>query len=135
MRFVSAFVVPAITGAMSGIVAAFVQANRQLVGSVTVHYGVVLALATLIAIQLVVVRDYETRIAGFGFLVGWLVVTVIMATETFGGDLAISNNGWAKVYVFGGTIVLSMVASLPPLRHPSDRTSDVIETEQSGIDA
>jgi Family of unknown function (DUF6113) len=103
-----------------GVVAAFVQADRLVVGSLVLPWGLVLVLGTL----LLAVRGsawwVRSRAGGWAFFVGWLAATVALATEWPSGDLAISGGGRQMAYLFGGVVLGAAAATVPLIERPDE---------------
>lgn len=104
------------TGVAAAVVAAFVHADRLLLFGVLVPYGLVLAL-TLVVLALVWInRLCQTRFAGMGFVLAWVLVTLRLAIETSGGDLVFTVTWYSTTYILAGAIGLAMAATLPVLK-------------------
>jgi len=101
-------------GAMFAAIAGFVAADRFQVGPVTVPWGLVLVLATLVAVLRALALITGSRLAPWAFGVGWLAVTYVFSTPSAGGDLVLSDSTRSVVYLFGGVIAVGVVAMLPP---------------------
>lgn len=100
-------------GLALGVVGAFVQADRLVVGSIALPWGTAIVLVALV----VCVRGgawwVMTRWGGAAVAVGWLVATVALATTSPSGDLAISAGGRQMVYLFGGVVLATAAVTVP----------------------
>lgn len=107
-------------GGLVGLLGAFVQADRLLVGTTAVPWGVVLALVTLVLSVRGAAWAVLTRLGGVALFAGWLVVTVLLATESPSGDLAMSGGGRQMTYLLAGVVLGAAAATVPlvPRRPP-----------------
>jgi hypothetical protein len=110
-----------VLGLAIGLTGAFVQAGRTVVdtpwGVLVVPWGVPLVWVALIAAVRGGVWGVGTRWAGWAVLLGWILTTVALSTESPSGDLALSGGTRQMVYLLGGVILASAAASLPlPVR-------------------
>ncbi len=103
----------AVGGVVLGLFGGFLQAWTVTVGGIAVPVGLILVLATLVAVVRALVHAFSTRRAGVAFFAGWVIVSVVLAVPTPGGDIVIALNTLALVYLFGGVIIGSMAANLP----------------------
>lgn len=104
-------------GAVLGVAGAFVQAHRGVLevpwGVLVVPWGVPLVWLALLAGIRGGAWLVRTRWGGWSVMVGWLVATVALATESPSGDLALSGGGRQMTYLLGGVVLASAAASLP----------------------
>ena len=112
-------VVLAVAGVVLALFGGFLQAWTVAVAGWSVPVGLVLTLATLVVTIRALVHTFQTRRAGVAFFVGWVVVSVLLALPTPGGDIVIAANTLALVYLFGGVVVGSMAANLPVRLRPA----------------
>jgi hypothetical protein len=117
-RFVAVFL-GMITGLAAAIVAAFVHADRVKVFGTMIPYGLVMALALVLLSLIWVNRICQTRFAGIGFVLSWVLVTLRLAIETAGGDLVFMVAWYSTAYILAGAISLAMAATLPVLKRKS----------------
>lgn len=101
-------------GVLFGAIAGFVAADRHEIGSVTVPWGLVLVLVTLMAVLRALALMTRSRLAPWAFGVGWLAITYVYSTPSAGGDLVLSDSTRSVVYLFGGVIAVGVIAMLPP---------------------
>ena len=96
--------------------AGFVQGDRFHLGTQPIYYGVALAVAMLMGVLLWLNRFFQSRFAGLGMLLAWVVTTWQLATTTFGGDLALSPSTNANAYLVGGSLCIGIAAAAPIMR-------------------
>ena len=132
---------PFILGFGSGVIisafAGFVHADRIRlnVNGTEIHYGVVLALAIVVMSLLWLNRHFQTRFAGLGFLLAWVLVTLRMGISTSGGDLAFMVAWYSTAYIITGAIVLATAATMPILRLSSEPHGEAIHDVSPVISA
>ena len=105
-----------IAGLIMGLACAFIQAERTIIGDITIPYGFVLALSIIVLMQLWLARALQSRLAAIGLALGWVVVTLILGGLLHKNEVVITSTWYSKVYVFGGAIILGMVSALPALK-------------------
>lgn len=118
----------ALIGLAIGIAGGFVQADRWVVaapwGVLAVPWGMVLVLATL----MVVIRGacwlVLTRWGGGVLFAGWVLGTLMMASQSPSGDLAISAGGRQWTYLLAGVVLGSAAVTLPVVEHLWSRRGD-----------
>lgn len=106
-----------VIGVSTGLLGAFVQAARWVTGwpwgQLVIPWGLVLVFLIL----LVLIRGgaylVRSRLGAWTMLAGWLVGTIVMSTESPSGDLALSGGVRQWVYLLGGVILGSAVATFP----------------------
>ena len=101
-------------GLLLGTAGAFVQADRLLVGGTAVPWGVVLVLVTLVLAVRGGAWLVRTRWGGAAVGVGWLAATLLFATSSPSGDIAITDGGRQLAYLALG-VLLATIAALIPL--------------------
>lgn len=105
-------------GVILGLFGGFLQAWTVAVGGVAVPIGLILVLATLLASIRALIHAFDKRRAGVMFFLGWVIVSVILALPTSGGDIVIARDGLAIAYLAIGVIVGSAAANLPARLRP-----------------
>jgi len=121
-----------IAGLVIGLMGAFVQAHRSVLvlgdRYMVLPWGVVIVLAVLVVAIRGVTLGSKSRWSGWLLLAGWIAMTVFLASETAGGDIAISSGFRQWAYLLVGTVIGSAVATLPgrPLRPTSVRDLDAV---------
>lgn len=119
----------AVIGLVVATIAAFVHADRISIFGVLIPYGLFLALA-LVVLSLIWINRYcQTRFAGMGFVLAWVLVTLRLAIETEGGDLVFMVAWYSTTYILAGAISLAMVATLPVLKPKSRHVRGDSETQ------
>ncbi len=109
-------------GLLIGLLGAFVQAHRSILifsdRYLVIPWGVLIVLGVLIASIRGVALASSSRAAAWLVVAGWIVVTILLASETAGGDIAVSSGARQWAYLLGGAILGSAAATLParPLR-------------------
>lgn len=104
-------------GLLIGTLGAFVQAARWVGevpwGVIVVPWGIVVVWIALIAAIRGGTWLIRTRWGSWAVLLGWLAATLIFATESPSGDLALSGGGRQMTYLLGGVILGSAAATFP----------------------
>ena len=106
------------SGVIISAFAGFVHADRVRVGSTAIHYGLVLSLAIVVMSLRWLNRACQTRFAGLGFLLAWVLVTLRLAITTSGGDLVLMVAWYSTAYIIAGAIMLATAATMPVMRRP-----------------
>ncbi len=115
-------------GFLAGILAAFVRADHFRIHGTSIPYGIVLALATVLSLQLWLTRHFQARIVSITYAVGWIAATIYLGSASGTTDLALPSNSLAAAYVLLGAIGVSMFAALPVLR-PVDFHANIDRTD------
>ena len=104
-------------GLLIGLLGAFVQAHRSILifsdRYLIIPWGVLIVLGVLIASIRGVALGSSSRAAAWLVMAGWIVVTIFLASETVGGDIAVSSGARQWAYLLGGAILGSAAATLP----------------------
>ncbi len=100
-------------GVVVGVVGAFVQAQRALVGPVSVPWGLALTWLVLLVLVRGAAWAAGSRWGSWALVVGWLAATVALTAESPSGDIAISGGTRQLVYLLGGVVLASAAATLP----------------------
>jgi len=116
VKKLSALLVGLMAGIPISVCAGFVQGDRTPLNGHTVYYGVPLAIVIIAAALLWLNRFFQSRFAGVGVLVAWMIVTWQLATETSGGDLALVPASHSHVYIIAGSVCLGIATTWPVLR-------------------
>ena len=111
-----AFTAGFMAGVFGSTLAGFVHADRRIVQSQLIYFGVPLAIAILVGLLLLLNRYFQTRLAGLGFLLAWIVVTCKLAVESSDGDIILSYTTFTSAYLVGAAVLLGIASSLRPLR-------------------
>ena len=105
-------------GALVGAGAAFVHADRTKVAGFNVPYGVVLAVTTILVVQLWLTRNFQSRSCAVGYALGWVAITIVLALIPTARDLVLPNQTRTWAYLGLGAVVVAMGISLPVMRRP-----------------
>ena len=102
-------------GLVIGVAGAFVQAHRIVLplGDLAIPWGIVVVWVALLAGVRAGAWALHSRGGAWGVLAGWLAATILLATESPSGDLALSGGTRQLVYLFGGVVLGSAAATLP----------------------
>ena len=106
-----------LVGVAVGLLGAFVQAARWATawpwGQLVIPWGLVMVLILL----LVLIRGgawlVRSRFGAWALLLGWLMGTIVMSTQSRSGDLALAGGARQWVYLLGGVILGSVAAAFP----------------------
>lgn len=112
-------------GLVIGVVGGFVQSMRWVtpLAGLALPWGAVLATATALLAVRAAVWLLRRRSAGWVTLTGWVVGTLVVATRSPSGDLALSAGTRQWAYVLA-VVVLGAAASTFPIRDESSLTID-----------
>jgi len=105
-----------IIGLAAGIVGAFLQAARLLVGGWTIPWGLLVTLVALVVLIRGVLEVTSSRWGGWLVFAGWLIATIIFAAEMPSGAVVISAGDRQMAYLVAGVIVGAAAATIPPLQ-------------------
>ena len=112
------FILGGIAGLVLGVIGAFVQADRTVISNRTIPFGFVLAILFIALTQIWLGRAFQSRLAPIGVVVGWAIVTIVLAGLNERGTAIITAAWYSKVYVFGGAVIFGMVSAFPVLQLP-----------------
>ncbi|MDA3022102.1 MAG: DUF6113 family protein [Actinomycetota bacterium] len=112
-----------VIGLATGLLGAFVQANRLVTtwpwGQLVVPWGV----ALVVLLLLILIRGgawlVRSRLGAWAVLTGWLSGTILMSTQSPSGDLALAGGTQQWVYLLGGVILGSAAATFPVIESQS----------------
>lgn len=104
-------------GVAVGLLGAFVQAARWVTawpwGQLVIPWGLVMVLILLLALIRGGAWLVRSRFGAWALLVGWLMGTIVMSTQSRSGDLALAGGTRQWVYLLGGVILGSVAAAFP----------------------
>ncbi|MBU6244594.1 MAG: hypothetical protein KGP12_05200 [Actinomycetales bacterium] len=110
-----------LVGLAVGIMGGFVQADRWVVaapwGVLAVPWGMVIVLFALVAAIRGACWLVRTRWGGGVLFAGWVTGTLMMASQTPSGDLAISAGGRQWTYLLAGVVLGSASVTIPVVEH------------------
>lgn len=105
-------------GAALGLVGAFLQAADVTIGSVSLPIWAVIVLAAMAVTTRAITTSYGSRKPAVVWFLGWLLATLILAMTLPGGDQVIADGTAQLIYLFGGVVLGSAVASIPAQLRP-----------------
>jgi len=111
-------------GLLVGLVGAYVQAIRYIWdspwGYVVIPWGALLVMLVLVLTVRGAAWLAMTRWSGWAAFLGWLVMTLVLSSESPGGSVALSGGGRQLFYLIGGVVIATATATVPvPLRRRS----------------
>lgn len=99
-------------GIVVSIVGGFLQAATTKI-YITIPWGIALYTFILLFVIRYVRLNTKSRISVVTFGLGWLGIALIMSTKLTAGDLVLTNNLLAKIYLLGSVIILGAMGTLP----------------------
>jgi hypothetical protein len=114
-------VIGLLVGMLVGLAGAYVQAIRYIWdspwGYVVIPWGALLVMLVLVLTVRGAAWLAMTRWSGWAAFVGWLVMTLVLSSESPGGSVALSGGGRQLFYLIGGVVIATATATIPvPLR-------------------
>lgn len=105
-----------IGGAVVGLLGTVAQQGVFYLGSFPLPWGLVLAIALVIAYVVGLRLYFESRWPSIVGLVGILVVTLVLLGETAGGSILIPANLWGTIWSGAPGIIGAIVVAWPRLK-------------------
>jgi hypothetical protein len=99
-------------GIAVSIVGGFLQAATSKV-FITIPWGILLYLFIFLYSIRYVRLNTDSRVFVISYGIGWLSIALLMSTKLLAGDLVLTNNLLAKIYLLGSVIILGAMTSLP----------------------
>jgi type IV secretory pathway VirB3-like protein len=99
-------------GIAVSIVGGFLQAATSKI-FITIPWGILLYLFIFLYSIRYIRTTTDSRIFVITYGVGWLSIALLMSTKLLAGDLVLTNNLLAKIYLLGSVIILGAMSSLP----------------------
>ena len=99
-------------GIAVSIVGGFLQAATSKI-FITIPWGILLYLFIFLYSIRHIRLATDSRIFVITYGVGWLSIALLMSTKLLAGDLVLTNNLLAKIYLLGSVIILGAMSSLP----------------------
>jgi hypothetical protein len=99
-------------GTAVSIVGGFLQAATSKV-FITIPWGILLYLFIFLYSIRYVRLNTDSRVFVISYGIGWLSIALLMSTKLLAGDLVLTNNLLAKIYLLGSVISLGAMSSLP----------------------
>ena len=118
MKFLTKWIPGFILGLVAGSITSFAHADRIRLFDQKIYFGLVLAPAFLLVTQRGLMNYSKNRISGIAFALGWLVITIQMASQNADGDLALGGNWFTASYLGLAALVLSMSSVIGPRTKP-----------------
>ncbi len=114
-------IVGLLAGLLVGLLGAYVQAMRYVWdspwGYVVIPWGALLVLLVLVLTVRGSAWLAMTRWSAWAAFLGWLVITLVLSSESPGGSVALSGGGRQMFYLIGGVVLATATATIPvPLR-------------------
>ena len=99
-------------GIAVSIVGGFLQAATSKI-FITIPWGILLySFIFLYSIRYLRLKT-DSRVFVICYGIGWLSIALLMSTKLLAGDLVLTNNLLAKIYLIGSVIVLGAMSTLP----------------------
>ena len=99
-------------GVVIGVLGAFVQADRWIIGSIVLPWGAVLVVAVLVVVERGAAWAARSRWGAWLVFGGWLVASLFFASDGVNGDLAISGGARQMGYLIAAVVLGSATATL-----------------------
>ena len=99
-------------GIAVSIVGGFLQAATSKV-FITIPWGILLYLFIFLYSIRYVRLNTDSRVFVISYGIGWLGIALLMSTKLLAGDLVLTDNLLAKIYLLGSVIILGAMSSLP----------------------
>lgn len=99
-------------GIAVSIVGGFLQAATSKV-FITIPWGMFLYLFIFLYSIRYVRLNTDSRVFVISYGIGWLSIALLMSTKLLAGDLVLTDNLLAKIYLLGSVIILGAMSSLP----------------------
>jgi hypothetical protein len=99
-------------GIAVSIVGGFLQAATSKV-FITIPWGILLYLFIFLYSIRYVRLNTDSRVFVISYGIGWLSIALLMSTKLLAGDLVLTYNLLAKIYLLGSVIILGAMSSLP----------------------
>lgn len=99
-------------GIAVSIIGGFLQAATSKI-FITIPWGILLYLFIFLYSIRYIRNITGSRIFVITYGVGWLSIALLMSTKLLAGDLVLTNNLLAKIYLLGSVIILGAMSSLP----------------------
>lgn len=108
LRSAAPYAVAALAGAVTGLAGSFLQAARLTVGSLTLPWGVVLALGSSVLVFVGAGLLIRSRRGAFAAGAGWLAAVASVALPRREGDLVLAAVGAVYVWLLGGAVLVGL---------------------------
>lgn len=121
-----------VLGLFLGFVGAMLQTWTTSLGGATLPVGAVLVLAATVPVARACAWWVGSRWGAIAFSAGWLGATLMMGTQTPGGDLVLSSGTRQISYLVLGTMLLSAASGFPLLPEDDEKPAPVPATADDG---
>jgi hypothetical protein len=99
-------------GIAVSIVGGFLQAATSKI-FITIPWGILLYLFIFLYSIRYIILATKSRVFVVTYGIGWLSIALLMSTKLLAGDLVLTNNLLAKIYLIGSVIILGAMSTLP----------------------
>jgi hypothetical protein len=99
-------------GIAVSIVGGFLQAATSKI-FITIPWGILLYLFIFLYSIRYIIFATKSRVFVITYGIGWLSIALLMSTKLLAGDLVLTNNLLAKIYLIGSVIILGAMSTLP----------------------
>lgn len=114
-----------VLGLFLGFVGAMLQTWTTSVGGATIPVGAILVLTATVPVARACAWWVGSRWGAIAFSAGWLGATLMMGTQTPGGDLVLSSGTRQISYLILGTMLLSAASGYPLLPEDDEAAAPV----------
>ena len=99
-------------GIAVSIIGGFLQAATSKI-FITIPWGILLYLFIFLYSIRYIRISTDSRIFVITYGVGWLSIALLMSTKLLAGDLVLTSNVTAIIYLIGSVIILAAMSTLP----------------------
>lgn len=118
-------------GLFFGLIGAAIQTHTVTVGTTRVWTGAVLVVIVIVLVARAGAWWQGSRLGAVTFSVGWLAATLLMGSETTGGDLVITDGTRQLAYLVGGSMLLATACGFPLLPEDDHEVADQTPSERA----
>ena len=109
---ISNLIASILLGIAVSIVGGFLQAATSNI-FITIPWGILLYLFIFFYSIRYIILATKSRVFVVTYGIGWLSIALLMSTKLLAGDLVLTNNLLAKIYLIGSVIILGAMSTLP----------------------
>jgi hypothetical protein len=109
---ISNLIASILLGIAVSIVGGFLQAATSNI-FITIPWGILLYLFIFLYSIRYIILATKSRVFVVTYGIGWLSIALLMSTKLLAGDLVLTNNLLAKIYLIGSVIILGAMSTLP----------------------
>ena len=99
-------------GVAVSIVGGFLQAATTKI-FIIIPWGILLYSVIFLYSIRYIRLNTDSRVFVISYGIGWLSIALLMSTKLSAGDLVLTNNLLAKIYLIGSVIILGAMSTLP----------------------